>query len=194
MPASINSIPAPQFSDDDNATVEEIKTAYENYTHAVELRLKPGLDAVCELRDQTFEQLAELEQTSRALDVIDAAADGKTDSERQHDVDETGAPLPAMKTRVNLGEEFYVQAHVHKLDVIVVDVGLGIMVEMTRDEVREFIKTRKEALESQGAKHSKRIAEIQAHLKTVMKLLSQLKVSASGLDYTKDMSTNKITE
>lgn len=156
----------------------EAKAAIEKYASAVERRLKPGLDAACELRDKAFEQLAETEQMEKALDVLDVAAEAAAEKGAEAQRDVTGRLPPALETKVNIGEEFYMNAHVHSLEPVIVDVGLGALVEMSRQEAREFVTKRRGMLEAQAATQTKRIAEVQAHLEHVVRHLAELKVAA----------------
>lgn len=170
-------------------TSAEVNAAVAQYSRVIEHRLKPGLDAACEIRDRTFEQLAELDQMSKALDVLDAAAEDSAAGSSVKNGLHGDAP-PALETRVNIGQEFYVAAHVPQLDRIAVDIGLGVMVEMSRDEARGYVQLRRDVLESQAEKHTKRITVVQAHLKTMLGSLSLLRASASATEIAEVQTAN----
>lgn len=159
------------------ANPEEAKRAVEHFTKEVDERLRPALDAACASRDETIRELGELEQMARSLHVIDMAADGKSDDQRRKRHDESGHQLPSLETRVNIGEEFYVRAQVYDLDRVVVDVGLGILLEMTRSEAAAFVTSKRHSLEEIADKYGKRISQIQSHLESVLNYLSQLKLT-----------------
>lgn len=142
----------------------------------MERRLRPGLDAAILARDAAYASLAEAEQMSSALDVLDVVASTPPDGA----TDEHGHPPPRLRTRVNVGEEFYADAEVTRLEPVVVDVGLGVLVEMTREEAREVVERRREAMEKEAEKQNQRIARVQAHLKRVVKHLEELTVATAG--------------
>ena len=56
-----------------------------------------------------------------------------------------------LKTMVNLGSDFYVQAHVPDTGWIYVDVGLGFPAQMTLDEACAFAPPREAALNARAA-------------------------------------------
>lgn len=160
------------------------KSAIESYSTAVEKRLKPGLDTACRKRDLAFAQLAELEQMQKALDVLDINAEDAADAKEVGRIEEdaSGRPMPVLETRVNIGEEFYMNAHVHSLDCVIVDVGLGMLVELSREEARRFVEERRDMLEKRAERETKRIAETQAILNKVVEQLAELKMATYGAD------------
>ena len=60
-----------------------------------------------------------------------------------------------LKTMVNLGSDFYVQAHVPDTGWIYVDVGLGFHAQMTLDEACAFATQREAALNARVVKEVK---------------------------------------
>lgn len=165
-------------------TPEEAETVLLRYTHEIETKLKPDLDAATRRRDKVLDELIQLEQMETALDLINATAKEKK-NEQDGNVTNKGEKQPAMETRVNIGEEFYIRAHVHDMENIIVDVGCGVLVEMSFEEAREFILTRRSWLEKQAAFFSDKVVKIETHLKTAIKCLSELKTASS--------STNTLT-
>lgn len=159
-------------------TTEETQLAISDYKRIVERRLKPNLDVACAQRDRILHQLSEVEQMAKALIAIDSTALQPVSTNENRCRDEMGAPLPVLETRVNIGEEFFVRANIYELDKVVVDVGLGVLVEMSRSEARTFVDDRRGVLEASLAIVSNRIAEIQAHLEGVVQCLTELQVTA----------------
>lgn len=172
--------PAATRASDTRANLSEAKAAISSYTRAVERRLRPGLDSAIAARDAAYAGLAEAEQMSSALDVLDAVA--STPAE-EGAMDEHGDPAPRLRTRVNVGEEFYADAEVTRLEPVVVEVGLGVLVEMTREEARVVVERRREAMEKEAEKQNQRIAAVQAHLKSVVKHLEELTVATAGSSF-----------
>lgn len=158
---------------DATVSLSEAKAAIASYTNAVQRRLRPSLDAAIAARDAAYAGLAEAERMSRALDALDAAAEAAPCAEEE-ETDEAGDSPPLLQTRVNIGEEFYADAAVARLEPVIVDVGLGVLVEMSREEARVVVKTRREGFEKEAEKQNQRIAGVQAHLKGVVKHLEEL--------------------
>lgn len=148
------------------ATQREVDAALEQYSNFVERRLKPDLDSACERRDKYFQELAKLDQVSKALDMLDASA---TESEK----DTENSPI---ETRVNIGEEFYIRAVVDDVDKVVLDIGLGVLVEVSRAEARKLLAERKQFFTALSDTATDRITHVQAHMKSVMTSLSKLRL------------------
>mmetsp|Transcript_13309 Transcript_13309/g.33737 ORF Transcript_13309/g.33737 Transcript_13309/m.33737 type:complete len:159 (+) Transcript_13309:100-576(+) len=143
--------------DDEPVSNIEQKIAYfDNFIHQ---RLQPDLDAACERRDGVFKEIAEYTQLRQNVAVLRA---------RQP----AGRPL---ETRADLGMDFYVTAVVDDCEKIVVDIGLGVFVEMGWDEVEAAAKRREDFLGRRGEALTTRITEIQAHMKLLLNYLAQLK-------------------
>lgn len=164
----------------DAVSLKEARAAIENFTTSIEKRLKPGLNEACQQRDKAMGGLAELEQMEKALDVLDMADEAAKGIKGKLDV--SGRPLPALETRVNIGEEFYMKGHVHCLDRVIVDVGLGVRVELSRRQARGFVNDRRHMLQVRVDRHTKRIAEVQAILNNVMENVSKVEMAAYGAE------------
>lgn len=169
-------------STDDRASLDEARAAIASYTRIVEQRLKPSLDAATSLRNKAYDEIAELKQMSNALHIVKLTRKTNEAKHPEGIVDESGKTAPALETRVNIGEEFYVRANIYDLEKVIVDLGLGVMVEMTVDEAQTFVKDRLSSLEDQAKKHSARISEIQAHLESITECLSELEISTRSVE------------
>ncbi len=111
--------------------------------------------------------------------MIDASAEltGSADV-NGHGKNKASEPV---ETRVNIGQEFYVRAVVDDVEQVIMDVGLGVLVEVTRKEAREIISGRKRLFSALSEDATKRITHVQAHLKSVMNSLSKLRVAAPAV-------------
>lgn len=142
----------------------DMKAVFENYNRALENRLKPTLAATCELRDKALRQLAELEQAKRALYIMQ-----KQDCSSQ-------PHKPALEMRVNLGENFFMHAEADQLNEIVLDLGLGIMVEVNVGEASTFIEQRRDMLNSIAEMHTKKVSLLQGIVEGIIKCLSEMQI------------------
>ncbi|KAG2218994.1 hypothetical protein INT45_007656 [Circinella minor] len=73
--------------------------------------------------------------------------------------------LDELKTMVDLGTQFYVQAHIPDTKYIYVNVGFGFHVQFTLDEAKEFIDKKEQQLQSTADKYSRDADKIRAHIK-----------------------------
>ena len=87
-------------------------------------KLKPDLKAVLEERDKLYGEIAEFLALKNSIETIKRAGLRK------------GEPL---KTKVDLGCNFYCQARVPDPRRIVVEVGLDLWLELTLEEAKAFV-------------------------------------------------------
>jgi prefoldin subunit 5 len=118
----------------------------------LQMKLKTTLDARDALRDQVA-QYRELAANVRMLD------------EEQ---------LAEMKTQVNLGSDFYVQAVVSDTRLVTVSVGLHFWVDMTHAEALVFCAAKETHLLSREAELTTRAADISSHIKLLLKGIGEL--------------------
>ena len=69
--------------------------------------------------------------------------------------------LREMKSMINVGCEFYMQATVPATDRVYVDVGLGVHVDYSRQEALAFIKQREAAYDALSDEYTQEMARIQ---------------------------------
>ena len=74
----------------------------------------------------------------------------------------------SLKTMVNLGSDFYVQAHVPDTQWIYVSVGLGFHPQMTLAEAEAFCNEREAALTAASEVLTERAARLKARIKLVI--------------------------
>ncbi|KAJ8665336.1 hypothetical protein QAD02_006998 [Eretmocerus hayati] len=79
-----------------------------------------------------------------------------------------GADKDGFKTKVDIGNNFFVQAKVDDASHILLDVGLGHFVEFTLDEALSVIDVRVKLFERQISNLRKEIARTNAHIKLIL--------------------------
>ena len=79
-----------------------------------------------------------------------------------------------LKSRVDLGCNFYVKAKTEPMRSVMVCVGLGLHVEMERDEAVKFIDKKINLLEDRVSRVKKDSAKVKAHIKLVLEILREL--------------------
>lgn len=119
-------------------------------------RLKDDLKAVLEKREDIARIYGDYDQLKGNLLLLKEAKETR------------------IKTMVNLGCEFYMQAVVPDATRVFVDVGLGIFLEMTLDEALNFVPKRQELLKSRVDALSEQAARISAHIKVVQEGIAEL--------------------
>ncbi|XP_071810504.1 protein UXT-like [Asterias amurensis] len=130
-------------------------TQYEKFVNEV---LRKDLQKVLESRDDIYKQLADylqLKTTVEKLQDADVIKDG-------------------LKTKIDLGCNFYVQANIPDASRIYILVGFGFFVEFTLPEALKFIDKKVQQLTSQSEKLSKDSAQIKANIKLVYEGLREL--------------------
>ncbi|PXF42009.1 Protein UXT-like [Gracilariopsis chorda] len=150
-----------------SATREEADAAIDKYSRDLEKRLYPALETTFSLRDKALAQLAELEQTERGLRLVEreccSSRGGKSGK-------------PAVETRVNLGENFFVRAEAQRTATVVLDLGLGVLAEVTFSEANKFVQERRQMLRRIADSNTKKATKMQAMVEGVMKCISGLRV------------------
>ncbi|CAN8061419.1 unnamed protein product [Agarophyton chilense] len=147
-------------------SMEEANAAIQNYSRALERRLKPTLASTSSLRDNALKEVADLEQTDRALRVV----------EKEFRTSRARPGKPLFETRVNLGEDFFVRAEASRTEKVVLDIGLGVFVQVDFREASKLIQQRQQLFRSIADTQSKKVAEIQAMVEGVVKCLSALQL------------------
>ena len=121
--------------------------------------LRPDLKATLEERDKIYEEIAEYLSLKNSIEAIKA-----TDLPQ-------GQPL---KTKVDLGCNFYAKAVVKNPQKVFVDVGLGFFVELTHDEAIAFIEKKTKLLDKKTDKLTQASTKIKANIKLVLHGLREL--------------------
>ncbi|XP_039284087.1 protein UXT homolog [Nilaparvata lugens] len=79
-----------------------------------------------------------------------------------------------LKTQMDLGCNFYMQAHVSDVSRILIDVGCGYFVQFTLDEALKVIAKRLQLLEKQADLLKEQSATTKAHIKLVLHGIQEL--------------------
>lgn len=79
-----------------------------------------------------------------------------------------------LRTRVEIGCNFYVQANITDLDKIIVDVGCGIWIPMNRDEASKFIVEKLKVLNTQVSSLTQQELQIKAKINIVLQGIREL--------------------
>ncbi|XP_008291284.1 protein UXT [Stegastes partitus] len=136
-----------------NANVGQKVVQYENFINEV---LKRDLQKVLEQRDGVYEKISQYLQLKNTVQSLQEA-------ESQQ-----------LKTDVDLGCNFYVQAEVDDSSRIFVAVGFGFFVEMTHDEALRFIDKKTSQLTAFTEQLTKDSAKIKANIRMVLEGLREL--------------------
>lgn len=86
----------------------------------------------------------------------------------------TNVEKTGFKTKVDIGNNFFIQAHIPDASKILLDVGLGHYVEFDLDEALIVINVRIKLLEKQIAHLRKVIARTNAHIKLILIVIRDL--------------------
>jgi len=122
-------------------------------------QLKPDLKFVLESRDKLYTEIAEFLALKNSILAIQAAE---------------LKPNQPLKTKVDLGCNFYCQAQVKNPNEIFVDIGLGCYVQFTLDEAVRFIDKRTRLLEDKAKRLTHESTKIKANIKLVLQGLREL--------------------
>lgn len=80
----------------------------------------------------------------------------------------TNVEKTGFKTKVDIGNNFFIQAHVQDASKILLDVGLGHYIEFTLDEALVVINIRIKLLKQQIMNLRRAIAKTNAHIKLIL--------------------------
>ncbi|XP_043258122.1 protein UXT homolog [Colletes gigas] len=78
------------------------------------------------------------------------------------------------KTQVDIGQSFFIEAHVPDASTILLDVGLGHYVEFSLNDALTIINVRIKLLEQQIAHFRKEVAKTNAHIKLILLGINEL--------------------
>ena len=149
--------------------VEKV-TKYEKFLND---QLKPDLKAVLEQRDKIYEEIAEYLSLKNSIEAIKASELPKGKS---------------LKTKVDLGCNFYAKANVPNPEKIFIEIGLGFFLEMTHDEALNFIGEKTKLLEKKAEFLTKESSKVKANIKIVLHGLRELQGEFDGFFSTIEFS------
>ena len=126
---------------------------------------KNDLKITHEARDKLYEQIAEYMQLKQVISAIKQEQKSGNDSTRKKE---------SLRTKVDLGCNFYCQAAVADCSRIYVLVGYGYYLEMTLDEADTFIDKKVVVLTAKSQMFHRDSAKIKAHIRLVMEALKEI--------------------
>ncbi|CAL8324523.1 unnamed protein product [Merluccius merluccius] len=118
--------------------------------------LRRDLQRVLEQRDGVYEKIGQYLQLKNTIQSLQESGDSE------------------LKTEVDLGCHFYVQAHVEDSSKIFVAVGYGFFVEMSHAEALGFIEKKTRQLNAFTELLTKDSAKIKANIRMVLEGLREL--------------------
>ncbi|CAI9722041.1 protein UXT homolog [Octopus vulgaris] len=121
-------------------------------------RLRTDLKNILEQREIIYGEISEYLQLKSMI-------------ERLQDLDPKDEQL---KTQVDLGCNFYVQAKVHKTSSIFVCVGYGFFVDFTFQQALKFIDQKTQLLNEKADILTKQAAKVKANIKLVLETLRNI--------------------
>ncbi|KAF9947994.1 hypothetical protein BGZ65_008383 [Modicella reniformis] len=128
-------------------------TRYEKFVNeGLRKDLKEALDS----RDAVYDQISDYLKLAKDIEVIKSNG------------------LTEMKTQVDLGSNFYVQAKIPDTKHIFVNVGFGFHAELTLDEALTFITKKEAFLQKKADMYTKKAAQIRAHIKMVLQAMAEI--------------------
>mmetsp|Transcript_32995 Transcript_32995/g.53534 ORF Transcript_32995/g.53534 Transcript_32995/m.53534 type:complete len:148 (+) Transcript_32995:75-518(+) len=136
-----------------HASVSEKIKEYESF---LDDKLKAELGRTIERRDKLLETLSQYLALRNQLELI------------------RDSGMKSLKTKINLGSEFYVQANVPDTEFVYVDIGLGFRVQYTIQEAMNFIDKKEAALNASVDKCTRQSAQIKSDIKMVCNAIGEL--------------------
>ncbi|KAF9927898.1 hypothetical protein FBU30_002785 [Linnemannia zychae] len=134
----------------------EIQQKLARYESFVNEGLRKDLKDTLDARDAIYDQISEYLKLAKDIEVIK----------------DNG--LKEMKTQVDLGSNFYVQAKIPDTKYIFVNVGFGFHAELTLDEALVFIKKKEEHLQKKAELFTEKASQIRAHIKLVLEAMAEI--------------------
>ena len=145
---------------------KDIASKVAQYETFLNETLRTDLKNTLTLRDKIYQEQAEYLALRNSINAVKLA-----------DL----VPGEPLKTKVDLGCNFYCQARVADPTKIFVAVGLGFFLELSLDEALEFIKKKDTELSKEAIKLTNDCAKLKANIKLVIGGLQELQqISGEG--------------
>jgi prefoldin alpha subunit len=106
-------------------SLEEREKKIQEYEIFINQKLKVDLQKILNYRDEIYQKISDYLDLRNRIFILQEQK------------------LTKMKTLVNLGSEFYVNAIVEDINYIFVNVGLGFHVQLSFDEALQFIEKKR---------------------------------------------------
>ncbi|KAI8333616.1 Prefoldin subunit-domain-containing protein, partial [Chlamydoabsidia padenii] len=127
----------------------------QKYDTFINLKLKPNLKSVLDSRDELYNTISEYQKLKSQIEMIQQGGHKE------------------LKTMVDLGSQFYAQAHIPDTSYIYVNVGFGFHVQFTLDEATSFIDKKEKRLQCSVDKYTEEADKIRAHIKMVLEAMAE---------------------
>ncbi|KAG2200696.1 hypothetical protein INT46_008820 [Mucor plumbeus] len=138
---------------------QDLGALIKKYDEFISMKLKPSLKKELDERDIIFNSISEYQKLNTQIETI-----------QENKLDE-------LKTMVDLGSQFFVQAHVPDTKYIYVNVGFGFHVQFTLEEAKKFIEKKVIHLQGMADKHTAEADKIRAHIKMALEAISEIIVN-----------------
>ena len=164
----------------------EVAAKVENYEKIINERLKTDLQEALNQRQILNEDMAEYMVVKETIEKIQLANKVQAEDANLATFDNGGRDI--LKTKVDLGCNFYANAVVEDTSRIFVAIGYGFFLEMRHDEALRFIDKKLKVLQASGEKLDEVASEINAKIRFLILGLKELQ----QLDYSTEPSKNSL--
>lgn len=130
------------------------------FEHFLNETLQGDLNKLTQLRDKAYEEISQYLQLQRTIERLDSNTE---EGEKK-----------CIKTKVDLGCNFYAQAEVPEDKMIYVCVGYGFFVNFTYPEALNFIEKKTKFLNDKADKLTSDIVNVRAQMRMVLEGLKEL--------------------
>jgi len=144
-----------------------IHAKIQQYQQFIDKTLRRDLATCTQITEKIQQKHNEYSALRQSLVALQSAHE----SERASSGEEEVGP---MKTRINIGNEFYMQAVVPNPTYVFVDVGLGFHVELRLDEAVRWIDEKLPTLQKRIDRLKQQTADIQSKIKLVYEGIAQI--------------------
>ena len=134
------------------------------YEEFLNSKLKSDLLEVHKQRDVVYKEMAEYLQLKKTIEIIQQQQKENLNSHKQFE----------LRTKVDLGCNFYCQALIPDTSFVYILVGYGYFVQMTLEEALIFINKKMKILTDKSATFARNSAKIKAHIRLVMEGLREI--------------------
>jgi prefoldin alpha subunit len=144
--------------------MEKLPEKVEQYEKFLNEKLKTDLNTILTEREQIFGEIAEYLQIRTTIEKIIETR--KTDSNNNTNSD--------LRTKVDLGCNFYVNAIVPDPSTVFISIGYGFFLEMKLDEALTFIEKKVKFLNTNVDDLTKQASVIKANIRLVLEGLREI--------------------
>ncbi|KAJ3057165.1 hypothetical protein HK097_011170 [Rhizophlyctis rosea] len=134
----------------------QVEEQIQKYQSFVNDRLRLDLKAILDAREKIYESISEHLKLKNQIELIKSQN------------------LTEMKTMMDVGAQFFMQAKIPDTSKIFINIGMGYSVEFTLDEGLAFIDSKEKILLKQAEKQTDKASQIKAHIKVVLETMQQL--------------------